>query len=264
MTSRGFRSSLECKSLVSFAAASLLLVGAAVAAPVPVEGGAKTYKNCMALANKDPDAALEAAFGWQDMGGGDAARHCVAVALFNLGQFAQAAVRFENLAGVMQTAPKTERARVLAQAGTAWMRAEDLERAHAAQSAALRLAPNDSEILIDRAMTLAGAKNYWEAIDDLNRVLEAQPNRVDALILRASAYRFVDALPLARQDADAAFRLAPERPEVLLEYGILQRLGGDREGARRTWLTLIRLHEGTPAGDAAQRNLELLDVQVER
>ncbi len=234
------------------------------AAPMRIDGGNRTYEKCTRLAQKDPDAALEAALSWQDLGGGEAARHCGAVALFNLGQFQQAAKRFQSVAEAMGDAAPNERATTLAQAGTAWFRAEQLEQAHAAQTAALKLAPNDAEILIDRAMTLGAAKNYWEAIDDLNRVIEADPDRTDALILRASAYRFVDALPLAQEDVAAAFRLAPERPEVLLEYGILKRLTGDRGGARRAWLELIRLHEGKPAADAARRNLELLDVKVAR
>ena len=82
------------------------------------------------------------------------------------------------------------------------------------------------------------------------------------MILRASTYRFVDALPLAQQDVATAYRLAPERPEVLLEYGILKRLTGARDGARQAWLNLIRLHEGAPVADLAQRNLVLLDVML--
>ena len=234
------------------------------AAPPQIEGGNRTYENCMNLAHKDPDGALEAALAWQDMNGGGAARHCGAVALFNLGQYQQAAKRFKAVADAMGDAPSEARAAMLAQAGAAWFRAEQLEKAYAIQSAALKLAPNDSEILIDRATTLGAARNYWEAIDDLNQVIEADPERTDALILRASAYRFVDALPLAQQDVDAAYRLAPGRPEVLLEYGILKRLAGDLEGARQTWLELIRLHDGTPAAGAAQRNLELLDVKLDR
>lgn len=229
-----------------------------------IESGNKTYENCMRLANKDPDAALEAALAWQDMGGGAAAQHCVAATLFNLGQYKQAAERFEKVAEEMGEAPAVARAAMLAQSGTAWFRAENLERAAAAQTAALKLAPNDREILIDRAMTLAGAENYWEAIDDLNQVINIDPNHVDALILRASAYRYVDALPLAQEDANKAFRLAPDRPEVLLEFGILQRLIGNKPAARQTWLKLLRLHPGTPAADAAQRNLELLDVVVDQ
>jgi tetratricopeptide (TPR) repeat protein len=249
---------------LSAALAAIVLAATAHAAPMRIDSGDRTYENCTRLANTDPNAALEAALAWQETGGGGAAQHCVAVALFYLGQYGQAAQRFETIAGNMKDAPKSERAAMLAQAGAAWFRANEFERAHAAQSEALKLSPNDPEILIDRAMTLAGAKNYWEAIDDLNQVVAAEPERIDALILRASAYRFVDALTLAREDAEAAFRLAPERPEVLLEYGIMQRLSGDRDGARRTWLTLIRLHEGIPAADAAQRNLELLDIRVDR
>lgn len=241
-----------------------LFIVQARAAPTEIENGDRTYEKCTRLAHKDPDAALEAALGWQDLGGGNAARHCGAVALFNLGQFKQAAKRFQVVAEAMADAPPAERAAMLAQVGTALFRAEQLERAYAAQTAALKLAPDDVEILIDRAMTLGAAKNYWEAIDDLNRVIETDPDRTDALILRASAYRFVDALPLAQEDVSAAFRLAPKRPEVLLEYGILKRLTGDRDGARKAWLKLIRLHEGTPSADAARRNLELLDVKIAR
>ena len=221
------------------------------------------YENCMRLARTDPGTAFETALAWQELGGGDAARHCSAVALIGLEQYAQAATRLEALAKAMTAADAPSRAAIMGQAGTAWFQAEDYDRAFAAQSAALEQAPNDLELLIDRAMTLAGAKNYWEAIDDLNRVIEADPSRYDALILRASAYRFVDALPLAREDAEAAAHIAPDRPDVLLEYGIQLRLAGENDAARQQWLRLIRLHDGTPASDAARRNLELLDVKAD-
>ena len=233
------------------------------AAPPQIEGGKRTYENCMNLAHKDPDGALEAALAWQVINGDGAAHHCSAVAFFNLGQYEQAAKRFKALADSMSAAPAEARAAMLAQAGAAWFRAEQLEKAYATQSAALKLAPNDLEILIDRATTLGAARNYWEAIDDLNQVIEIDPERTNALILRASAYRFVDALPLAQQDVAAAYRLAPHRPEVMLEYGILKRLTGDRDSARQTWLNLIPLHDGSEAAKAAQRNLELLDVKLE-
>lgn len=254
------------RSSVSRTVLSVLLTvcfgGSGIAAPPQIESGDSTYETCMSLAQRDAEAGLEAALAWQDMSGGGAARHCAAVALFNLGQFSQAATRFQAVAESMAEAPEDQRAAMLAQAGAAWFQAEQLEKAFAIQSAALALAPNDPELLLDRAMTLGAAKNCWEAIDDLNKVIEADPNRTDALILRASAYRFVDALPLAQQNAEAAYRLAPDRPEVLLEYGILQRLRGNRDGARQSWLKLLQLHEGTPAADAAQRNLELLDVKL--
>ena len=227
------------------------------AAQRPIDGG--NYEKCMRRARTDPDQGLETALAWQERGGGVAARHCAAVSLIRLGQYAQAAQRLKALAGDMKDAGAADRAAILAQAGTAWFQAGDFTRAHAMQSAALALSPGDPEILIDRALTLAGEKKYWEAIDDLNQVVNADSDNFAALALRASAYRFVDVLGLAREDAAAAYRLAPERPEILLEYGIILRLAGDFDGARRHWLTLIRLHDGTPAADVTRRNLARMD-----
>lgn len=240
-----------------------LLIPLLPALALAADSDNRQYENCMRLARTDPDQGFEVALAWQDLGGGQAAQHCVAVAMIGLNQFVQAAERLESLAAAMLPASDAHRSAVLGQAGTAWFSAEKYDRAYAAQSAALKLTPDDPELLVDRAMTLAGAKNYWEAIDDLNRVIDANPNRYGALILRASAYRFVDALPLAREDAAAAYRLAPDRPDVLLEYGIQLRLADDRNGARQAWLRLIQLHDGTPASDAARRNLELLDVKAD-
>jgi len=244
------------------------IVLAAIAAWLPLDAAAQridggNYENCMRRARADPAQGFEAALAWRDRGGGNAARHCAAVALIGLGQHVQAAERLEALAGDMTGAGGADRAAILAQAGATWFQAGDYARAHAAQSAALTLTPGDPEILIDRALTLAETRNYWEAIDDLNRVVGTDSENVAALVLRASAYRYVDALELAREDAEAAFRLAPDRPEILLEYGILLRLAGDLDGARRHWLKLIRLHDGTPASDTARRNLELLDTRAE-
>jgi tetratricopeptide (TPR) repeat protein len=241
------------------------MVLACVAGPLAAaESGIDSarYQNCMNQTRTDPEAAFESATAWLELGGAEAARHCAAVALIGLGQFAQAAARLQALATDMKSADDATRASILGQAGTAWYRADDYDQAYAAQSAALKLAPTDPELLIDRAMTLAGAKNYWEAIDDLNNVIDRDPERYDAHIMRASAYRYVDSLPLAREDAEAAYRLAPDRPEVLLEYGNVLRLDGKPDQARQMWLRLIQLHDGTPASDSARRNLELLDVKA--
>jgi len=215
----------------------------------------------MHQARTDPENGFETATAWEEMGGGHAAQHCAAVALIGLKEYEPAAARLEALAKEMKMASNAERAAILAQAGTAWYEADKYDRAYAVQTAALKLTPKDPELLIDRAMTLAGAKNYWEAIDDLNKVLDDHPDRYEAHILRASAYRYVNALPLAREDAEAAYRLAPDKPEVLLEYGNVLRLQGDNDRARQMWLRLVQRHGGTPAAAAARRNLELLDVK---
>jgi len=133
----------------------------------------------------------------------------------------------------------------------------------AAQSAALSLEPDNVELLIDRSVTLAQARNYWEAIDDLNRALELAPGRGDVLVLRASAYRYVDALDLAAEDLAAALAHNPDDVEALLERGILRRLTGDDDGARADWVRVVSLDPQGPAAEAARDNLERLDVKTE-
>ena len=111
-------------------------------------------------------------------------------------------------------------------------------------------------------MVLAELGRYREAVEDLNIALDVDAGAVEALVLRASAHRYLDALDLFA-DASRALELSPLHPEALLERGIVARLQGRKNAARRDWLNLLKYYEGTPAGDAAQRNLELLDVSAE-
>ena len=60
--------------------------------------GSRNYEACIALAMQDPDSAFERALAWRDLGGGAPARHCVAVALYSLGHFGDAAMGREDLA----------------------------------------------------------------------------------------------------------------------------------------------------------------------
>lgn len=131
------------------------------------------------------------------MTGRSAARHCRAAALFNLGSYQQAAKPFNTVTDTMGDAPARAQAAMVTQAGAARFPAERFEKAYATQTPALNLAPHDPEILINCATTSGTALNYLEAINDLNRVIAADPDWTDVLILRASAYRFVNALPLA-------------------------------------------------------------------
>ena len=235
---------------------------------------ARQYEACLRLSVIDAEQAFETGLAWQDNGGGDGALHCIAVALIGMGHFKEGARRLEALAPAMEaeTTPAL-RAEVLAQAGQAWLRADNLDRAFAVQTAALKLAQPGSmafaEILIDRAITLAQANHFWESIDDLNMATElvrdlndGGPEQTFSLVLRASAYRFVDVLLLALEDVEAALALSPDYPEALLERGIIRRLMADDAGARNDWLTLMRLHNGTPAAEAARRNIEKLDIKI--
>ncbi len=222
-----------------------------------------TYKTCFENIEADPAEAFERAMIWRDQGGGNLARHCVAAALLALGQPAVAADRLEQLALTARTAPPAVRARLLSQAGQAWLAGRLADRAHASLTMALEIAPDLPDLLVDRAVTLAAARNYWEAIDDLNRALEIQPRYGIALALRASAYRFVDSLDLAMHDAEEAVRAAPALPEAYLERGILRRLRGNLAGARADWLRVLVLEPDGDTGETARANIERLELRLD-
>ncbi len=224
---------------------------------------AQEYEDCMTLARRTPEDGFESALAWAAQGGGEAAQHCAAVAQIGLGDYAGAAVRLEKAGGAMPADRVALAAELLAQAGQAWFMAGELERAHGVQAAALKLAPDNVDLLVDRALTRAAAQNYWEAIDDLNRAAELAPERADILVYRASAYRYVDGIDLAREDVERALQLDPDDPAALLERGTIRRLTDDPEGARQDWLKVVTQAAGTPAGDAAQANLERLDLKAE-
>jgi tetratricopeptide (TPR) repeat protein len=249
------------------AALAALALAPPSAAPARAQDGAaeqqRAYRDCMILARAAPADGFDSALAWAALGGGDGARHCAAVALIGLGQYRAAAGRLERLAAELRAGDAALSLDVLVQAGQAWILAGDATRAHAVQSAALDIDPDNVELLLDRGITLATAKNYWEAVDDLNRALELAPARPDLLTLRASAYRYLDAFDLAREDIALALSHAPNNPDALLERGMLRRLAGDAAGARDDWLRVIGLAEGTPSAEAARANLAKLDAKVE-
>ncbi len=230
----------------------------------PQEAGAQSaveareYDQCIELAMREPEIGFERAIAWRDLGGDVPARHCVAVALYGLGQFGEAALRLERLA--QENADPNLRVSLLGQAGNAWLMAEEFERAHAALSAGLDLAPFNFDLLVDRSLVYAAAENYWDTVDDLNRALDINPDNAEALVFRASAYRYLDSLELAEDDVNRALALRSDHVAAYLERGNIRRLNGDKEGAREDWLETIRIAPNSPAAEAARRNLERLDI----
>ncbi len=218
------------------------------------------YDDCMTLARRVPADGYESALAWESQGGGDPARHCAAVALIGLGKFAEAGERLESLASGMAEKRPELAAGAFAQAGQAWTMAGETRRSLDAAAAGLKLAPEDVDLLLDRAIAYATLGEFEAAVADLNRSQALAPERADVLIYRASAWRFLDDLAKARADIDAALALEPENAEALLERGNIRRLTSDPAGARHDWLQVVALAAGTPAGDAAKANLEKLDA----
>jgi tetratricopeptide (TPR) repeat protein len=231
---------------------------AAIPAAFAASDPASEHDQCVAQAESDPQAALARAKQWSNSGGGFDADHCVAMALFGMKQYAEAAHTFENLAKSMANEGIVDQARMYDQAGQAWLVADKPLSAKANFDAALRLTPSDPEILIDRAEALAAAKEYWSAIDDLNHASDLAPNKAEIYVYRAAAYRALDALPLARQDIEYNLKLAPNNPVGLLERGNIRRTQGDVAGARRDWLSVTKIAPGSSSAMAAAQNLTRL------
>ena len=227
----------------------------------PRSAEAREYDSCMALARRDPKAAHESALTWQLKGGGDAAIHCVAVALLGLGQHGQAGQMMEELAARTEKTRVALKSGLLGQAANAWLIVGQPWRTEKLLTDALRLVPRDVEILLDRSIARATLGNYWDALDDLNEALEREPDRADALTFRASAWRRVDALDLAEKDIEAALISRPDYPDGLLERGLIQKARGNRAAARADWQRVLDIAIEGPLTEAARRNLETMDVR---
>lgn len=238
----------------------LALLTLSSSANAEIIGGEASYRECMTLAREKPKEGEERALGMIALKGGAPARHCLATALLNLGRYADAADALIDVA--VETRDPVMRIDALGQAGNVWVMAGDLPRAVATFGEAIRLKNDDPDLFIDRAIALAAATNYFEAIDDLNRAIELDPRRAEAYVFRATAYRYVDAFDLAFQDVEAALALKPGFPEALVERGALRRHSGNDAGARADWISVLQRAPDSVAGDAARENLARLDIKT--
>lgn len=219
------------------------------------------YQACMALVERDPAGALDSSIEWEKQGGGDAARHCKALAMIRTGDVEGGALELERVAEQMPQLRAPLAAQLFAQAGQAWIRAGNPQRALYAQNQGLKLNPKDPDLLVDRAMNYGSSGMYFEALDDLNAAIDLSPDDPAIYALRAAAYRQLENPDLAEDNVDQALKLSPSFPPALLERGYLRRAKGDLVGARSDWLTVIQVMPGTDIAAEAQKNIEKLAIQ---
>ncbi len=245
--------------IMGFAGLACLMAGPAAADEETDRQAARRYAACMALAETAPEEAFDEAIAWRDMGGGDAASHCQAKALFYLQQYGEAARRFEALAQAVKSGPKFK-AELLGQAAQGWMQDNNPQRADDVLTAAVELNSEDPELWVDRGLARAGLRSYQSAVADFTRALELDPDLIEAHAFRGAAHRYLEQLDAAAADLERALALDSEHPDALLERGILRRLKGDAAGARADWLKVIEVAPGTATAATAQGNLQALDL----
>lgn len=222
---------------------------------------AREYAACMALTKTNPKYAHDSALTWRKKGGGEAAIHCIAVSLLGMGQYSQAARMLEELADQPKPDRPDLRAGLYGQAANAWNIAGRPQTAVRLLTRAIKLQPENLDLLIDRSIAHAGLGQYWKSLDDLNLVIEKAPDNADALIFRASAWRKVGTLDLAEQDVVAALAHKPNDPDGLLERGLIRKAQGEIAAARADWLKVLEISVEGPLTEAARRNLETIDVR---
>ncbi len=234
------------------------LCGAVLWGTYAAHAAPPTYDDCAALVKSDPEAALAQAVVWAEKGGGGAARHCRGIAQTALGQFDAAAEIFAALADDLEETAPAVAARLHAQAGDAWLRADNVAAALTALDKAIDQGPDDWGPLVNRARAHAEADNYVAALDDLNRAVKLAPLRDDVYVLRAAAHRHVGSFDLAAKDLMLALRLNPRNPDALVELGAVRLAHDDVAAAKDAFGTAILVAPDAPAAWLAREFLAAL------
>ena len=220
-----------------------------VAFAAPVAAQDMTYDDCVAMVDRSPATAEKKAAAWQIHGGGGAAMHCYALALYTLKRYDEAA-RVLDALGRNRDVPDGDRASLFDQAGSAWLQAGKAHEAVQSFTAALADKPNDLSLLASRARARGITKDWKGADADLSAALIQDQNRADLLVLRASARWAMGRKADSASDIVRALEVYPDYPSALVERGKMKYSAGDLTGARKDWQRAAATGRGQTAADA--------------
>lgn len=204
-------------SLIALVAGSLLFLqttGAELAA-----SEMQRLEACIAKIETAPEDAYEDALAWTFEGNRPGARQCTALALISLGNVEEGAIRLERLATSPDAGSMEQRAVYLSQAGNAWMQIGAAEAAAIAFTDALKFAPGENDLLLDRASAYIVIDKWDEALSDLNIALANAPGQPAALQMRAEVHLNKHSYDLAMKDVEAAMAADPKSIDTLLVRG---------------------------------------------
>jgi tetratricopeptide (TPR) repeat protein len=174
---------------------------------------------CIAKIDQKPEDAYEDALAWATETHVREARMCQALALIAMKNVDAGARLLEALAISADGGADADRASVFRQAGNA--RLLNLQGAEAVEdfTQALKHAPNEPDLLIDRARAYWLTEEWRKAEEDLSAALDKRPNDSLILRLRATARLKLGVLDLAERDAEAAVKANPQDVDALLVRG---------------------------------------------
>ena len=213
------------------------------------------YQRCIALANTASAQALEMARRWFDLSSLEAAKHCKAVALTNSGQHELAATELEKIAVNTKSGLQIQ-AGLYQNTAQAWMRAGEQNLAFSALNKAIAIDNTNIPALKDRAILNASKSDFWNAIDDLNTIIDQDPNNASVIILRASAYRHLGLNEIALEGINLALSFDKNNVDALLELALLKILEKKTQNAISIWERIIHLSPESLSGASAQLQLD--------
>lgn len=225
----------------------------------PPVDDATRYKTCLSQATETPDQGVIAATQWRLAGGGFLARQCLGVAYANQQRWPAAASAFEEAAREAQTAKDARADDFWAQAGNAWLAANEPVKARAAIDAALSSGGLSGlqlgEAHLDRARALVALNDSENARVALDKALTYAGDDPLAWLLSATLARRMNDLPRAKKDIAEALKRAPDEALVQLEAGNIYGMAGDAVGAKAAWERVIALAPGSPPAASARQAL---------
>ncbi|MDA7568976.1 tetratricopeptide repeat protein [Emcibacteraceae bacterium] len=230
------------------------------------------YQACIASISEENSNAVITAKKWYVEGGGAAAQHCEAMALYDQNRFEEAAGLLEIIAdkvsrgdgiGVFAIKNKTLlSAQLRYLAGNAWRANNKLERAFTIYTTAL-LSLDDHPVFkydfyIERGTVQIDREDFQSALDDFSYALELDEERIEAFLYRAETYRKMNEHLKARLDLNQGLSIKPNQPDLLFESGINYRMLREDMKAKKEWQKLIDKFPDSDWQKLAEDNMKLI------
>ncbi len=239
----------------------LMLVTLVAAAPARPPLEAQRYRECLYLARSDPAQAIDKATQWRGAGGGVPARHCLALAQGQKGDFAGAATTLVGAAQAAEAENDPHAADLWGQAGNAALLAKQNAAAITDFASGIAVAGSEptrlAALLTDRSRALVEANRIPEAKSDLTRATSLDPSAAEGWLLLATLERRMKDLPAAEKAILEAAKREPNDPDIALEAGNIAGAQGRTDLARAEWKKVVDGAPGSEAAAAAAKSLAL-------
>jgi tetratricopeptide (TPR) repeat protein len=118
--------------------------------------------------------------------------------------------------------------------------------------------PSDTTTMKEYAELLFAAHKQEKAVELYEKILSADPNRIDILkmlsIIEFNNGNFI----AAKAKIETILKLNPKDAEALYNMGVVETKVGDIQAARIQWENLLKFHPNTKMSDMAKESLARL------